>query len=99
MEPDADVIRSEGQPTTGRIVAECFRRVARFSGLANACGVVLVVALLGLGSVLGHRNLFTPAYLQRFALPLLAYNGSLFFLALPYLVLRALRDRDHPPQP
>lgn len=80
-------------PTTQQIFRDKLRLVARFSWIATTYGVAIVVVMLGIGSLVTHHSMFTPALLRRFALPLLAYNGSLFFLALPYLVLRAVRER------
>jgi hypothetical protein len=66
--------------------------VSRFSWIATSIGTVLIAALLGIGSLLAQRSLFTAPTLHKLALPLLAYNGSLFFLALPYLVYRNTRS-------
>lgn len=68
--------------------------VARFSWIATSLGVLLIATLLGVGSLFAQRSLFTAATLHKFGLPLLAYNGSLFFLALPYLVYRGVSSRD-----
>jgi hypothetical protein len=81
--------------TTRGIVLHYVKLVARFSLIATSLGVVLVAALLGIGSLVAQRSLFTAPTLQKFALPLLAYNGSLFLLALPYLVIRAMSRRGH----
>jgi hypothetical protein len=85
---------TEPPQTTRGIVLHYLKVVARFSWIATSLGVVLIAALLGVGSLIAQRSLFTAPMLHKFALPLLAYNGSLFLLALPYLVIRALASRD-----
>lgn len=97
MDPEPEV--NELPQTTRGLAVHYLKVVSRFSWIATSLGVVLVVALLGVGSLFAQRSLFTAPMLQKFALPLLAYNGSLFFLVLPYLVsrdqtARAARSRD-----
>lgn len=85
---------SELPQTTRGLALHYLKVVSRFSWIATSLGVVLVTALLGVGSLVAQRSLFTAPMLHKFALPLLAYNGSLFFLALPYLVIRGISSRD-----
>ena len=82
------------RPTSWQIFVAYLRVVAGFSWIATKYGCAVIVVLLAIGSLVAQRSLFTPEHLRRFVLPLLVYNGSLFFLALPYLVFRDLKNRD-----